>query len=55
MTIYADSNDVEGLVFEGNGGSVWTMRANGATNSRFQLEGRPIGFRVWMGRGGRDN
>lgn len=48
-TIFADSNDMEGLIFEGNGGTTWTMRANGKTNQRFQLEGRPIGFRVWMG------
>ena len=29
IEIYSDKNDVEGLVFYGNKGAVWTMRANG--------------------------
>ena len=56
MTIYSDWNDVEGMIFEGNTGTEYIMRANGNTPSpKLQLAGRPIGFRVWMGRGGRDN
>ena len=56
LTIYADSNDAEGIVWEGNFGTVWTSRANGNVSSpKEQMGGRPIGFRVWMGDGGMPN
>ena len=32
IQVYSDSNDVEGLVMYGHLGSVYTMRANGATS-----------------------
>lgn len=50
LTIFADWNDVEGMIFEDNFGSEFTMRANGNVASPLlELQGRPIGFRVWMG------
>ena len=52
VTIFADLNDVEGMIWEGNFGTTWTMRANGEENERRQMGGRPIGFRVYMGDGG---
>ena len=56
LTIFADSNDAEGIVWEGNFGSTWVSRANGNVSSpREQMGGRPIGFRVWMGEGGMPN
>jgi len=56
LTIYADRNDAEGIVWEGDAGTIWTSRANGDVGSpREQMQGRPIGFRVWMGKGGMDN
>lgn len=56
LTIYADSNDAEGIVWEGNFGSTWVSRANGNVSSgRLRMGGRPIGFRVWMGEGGMPN
>ena len=33
LTLYSDDNDVEGMVFDGNLGSSWTARANGANSS----------------------
>ena len=29
LTLYSDTNDVEGMIWEGNFGSTWTGRANG--------------------------
>lgn len=56
LTIFADSNDAEGIIWEGHLGSVWTSRANGNVGSpRLRMGGRPIGFRVWMGDGGMEN
>ena len=56
LTIYSDSNDVEGMIWEGNFGSTWTGRANGDnTSSKMKMLGRPIGFRVWKGNGGVNN
>ena len=53
LTIYSDSNDVEGMIWEGNFGSTWTGRANGDNpSSKMKMLGRPIGFRVWKGNGG---
>ena len=56
VKIYSDSNDMEGFEILGHLGTVWTMRANGADNSGWQkMLGRPIGFSMFMGRGGTDN
>jgi len=33
LTIYADWNDAEGIVWEGSLGSIWTSRANGNVGS----------------------
>lgn len=56
LTIFVDSNDVEGMIWEGNFGTTWTQRANGNKPSpKMNLGGRPIGFRVWMGDGGMEN
>ena len=33
LTIYADYNDMEGFVWEGNQGTTWTSRANGEDTS----------------------
>lgn len=49
FTIYSDRNDIEGIVFEGNKGTSWSLRANGALSERFRMKGRPVGFRVWEG------
>ena len=52
-TIYADSNDIEGWIFEGYLGTQYTFRANGDDPSdKFRMGGRPIGFYVNEGRGG---
>ena len=52
-TIYSDTNDVEGFIFEGYLGSPYVFRANGADHSpKFRLGGRPIGFKVGEGLGG---
>ena len=55
IVIYSDSNDVEGLVFKGHLGTTWTMRANGKKFTEFKMLGRPIGFGMYMGKGGTDN
>lgn len=56
LTIFADNNDVEGITWTGNFGTEWVSRANGQEQSPvLRLEGRPIGFRVWMGEGGKEN
>jgi len=56
FTVYYDENDVEGIVLEGYKGTLYSFRANGLVKSpRERLGGRPIGFRVWMGKGGVDN
>lgn len=56
LRIYSDSNDVEGIVWWGEQGTEWVSRANGNNDSpKEQMGGRPIGFRVWMGDGGREN
>ncbi len=56
ITVYSDTNDIEGLVFEGDKGTIWTMRANGDKDiARFQMKGRPLGFGIFMGRGGTEN
>ena len=56
VKIYADKNDAEGITWWGHKGTEWISRANGEKNSnKEQMGGRPIGFRVWMGTGGRDN
>lgn len=55
-TVYSDSNDVEGFVFEGHLGSTYTFRANGnAFSPKFRMLGRPIGFDMYMGYGGTSN
>ena len=33
LTLYSDTNDVEGMIWEGNFGSSWIARANGANPS----------------------
>ena len=35
IKIYSDLNDIEGLEFTGNRGTVWTMRANGEEFEQF--------------------
>ena len=56
LQVFADDNDVEGVVWEGNQGTEWISRANGnIALPKEQMQGRPIGFRVWMGKGGKDN
>ena len=56
ITVLSDSNDVEGLIFEGDKGTLWTMWANGDKNiARFQMKGRPLGFGIYMGQGGTQN
>jgi len=56
IEIYSDSNDCEGMVLFGHEGTVYSMRANGASSSpKFRMEGRPIGFGMYMGYGGTDN
>lgn len=56
LTIFADSNDAEGIIWEGHLGTEWISRANGNIGSpRLRMGGRPIGFRVWMGEGGMPN
>ena len=56
LKIYADSNDAEGIIWWGHLGTEWISRANGELASpKEQMGGRPIGFRVWMGKGGREN
>ena len=56
LTVFADSNDVEGLIFEDYATTQFVARANGElTSGRQQLGGRPICFRVTMGEGGRPN
>ena len=56
ITMYSDSNDIEGLIFEGHEGGKWTMRANGDRDiNRFKMPGRPLGFGMYMGQGGTDN
>ena len=53
VTVYSDSNDIEGLVLEGHLGTEYVMRANGLQSSpKFQMAGRPIGFGIYMGTGG---
>ena len=48
--IFSDTNDVEGIIWWGNGGSQWNSRANGDLDSpKERMGGRPIGFRVWIG------
>ena len=56
LTVYADWNDAEGIVWYGSEGTTWVSRANGqiSFNDEFML-GRPIGFRVIMGDGGIEN
>ena len=50
LSIYSDSNDVEGIVWWGHLGTEWISRANGDSFSpKEQVSGRPIGFRVWLG------
>lgn len=53
LTVYADWNDAEGIVWWGSKGTKWVSRANGPLtfNDEYML-GRPIGFRVIMGDGG---
>ena len=56
IEIYSDTNDIEGLVIYGNKGAVWTMRANGDKNiNKFRMGGRPLGFGIYMGKGGTNN
>ena len=33
LTLYSDTNDVEGMIWEGNLGSSWIGRANGENGS----------------------
>lgn len=48
--IFSDSNDVEGIIWWGNGGTQWDSRANGNLDSPIErMGGRPIGFRVQHG------
>ena len=48
--IFSDTNDVEGIIWWGNGGTQWDSRANGNLDSPIErMGGRPIGFRVWSG------
>ena len=55
-TVYSDSNDIEGFIFEGHLGTQYVFRANGANFSpKFRMKGRPIGFGMYMGYGGTDN
>ena len=50
LQVMADDNDIEGMIWEGSAGNIFDMYANGPVQyPRFQLTGRPIGFRVWMG------
>ena len=56
LIIYADSNDAEGMTWTGDKGTTWIARANGEAQSpNERMKGRPIGFRVWMGQGGKEN
>lgn len=56
LIIYADSNDAEGITWIGSEGTEWISRANGNVPSPTEhMKGRPIGFRVWMGKGGLEN
>ena len=56
LRIYSDQNDVEGIVWWGDQGTKWELRANGDNDSpKERMGGRPIGFRVWMGKGGLPN
>ena len=56
FTVYYDTNDVEGIVLEDYLGTEYIGRANGPNFSpKERLGGRPIGFRVWQGKGGIDN
>ena len=56
LQVFADKNDVEGIEWTGRNGQKWVSRANGAISGpKQQMKGRPIGFRVWMGKGGAEN
>ena len=45
--IFSDTNDIEGWIFTGYLGSIFTFRANGNDSSpTFRLGGPPIGFKV---------
>ena len=55
LTLFSDSNDIEGFLWEVNFGSAWMGKADGLDASpKMQMLGRPIGFRVWKGTGGGD-
>ena len=56
VKVYSDTNDCEGFIMYGHLGSVYTMRANGATSWPEQtMLGRIIGFGMYMGTGGTAN
>lgn len=51
--LYTDTNDIEGIVFWDLNNVEYKMRADGTSPSpKFQFSGRPIGFKVWEGKGG---
>ena len=52
FTIFADSNDCEGFVLQGESGTNYTVAANGRIEGgSVELHGRIVGFHVWMGFG----
>ena len=50
-----DNQDIEGMKWWGHLGTDWTSNANAKNRKLFDIPGRPIGFRTWIGQGGADN